>query len=379
MARVTLETIEKSFGKIRALKGIDLDVEDREFFVLFGPAGAGKTTILKTVAGIEFPDRGFVRFDGEIMNLVEPAVRNVSMVFENYALYPHMSVFDNIASPMRSPLHREKEDVIRERVHKIADTMGIGHLLERLPSQLSNGQRQRTALGRCLVRSPRVFLMDEPLAHLDAKLRHLMRTELKAMQTQFDTTTIYVTHDYTEAMSLGDRIAILDEGRIVQVGTGETIYYTPVNDFVAKLVGEPEINLVDAELVSVGGEMMMRLGNAPQTFPVPVDVVPVLQELCGSVKSWRVGIRAKNIQYSFEALSDALDGVVYNLEPIGNKSILTVKVGETSYQTVINNDMKMELDSRIYLRPDMENALFFDGDTGRFVVRHNQAGLLQGR
>ena len=374
MARVTLETIEKSFGKIRALKGIDLDVEDREFFVLFGPAGAGKTTILKTVAGIEFPDRGFVRFDGEIMNLVEPAVRNVSMVFENYALYPHMSVFDNIASPMRSPLHREKEDVIRERVHKIADTMGIGHLLERLPSQLSNGQRQRTALGRCLVRSPRVFLMDEPLAHLDAKLRHLMRTELKAMQTQFDTTTIYVTHDYTEAMSLGDRLAILDEGRIVQ-----TIYYTPVNDFVAKLVGEPEINLVDAELVSVGGEMMMRLGNAPQTFPVPVDVVPVLQELCGSVKSWRVGIRAKNIQYSFEALSDALEGVVYNLEPIGNKSILTVKVGETSYQTVINNDMKMELDSRIYLRPDMENALFFDGDTGRFVVRHNQAGLLQGR
>ncbi len=379
MARVTLETIEKSFGKIRALKGIDLDVEDREFFVLFGPAGAGKTTILKTVAGIEFPDRGFVRFNGEIMNLVEPAMRNVSMVFENYALYPHMSVLDNIASPMRSPLHREKEDVIRERVQKIADTMGIGHLLERLPSQLSNGQRQRTALGRCLVRSPRVFLMDEPLAHLDAKLRHLMRTELKAMQTQFDTTTIYVTHDYTEAMSLGDRIAILDEGQIVQVGTGESIYYTPINDFVAKLVGEPEINLVDAELVSVGGEMMVRLGNAPQTFPVPVDVAPVLQNLCGSVKSWRVGIRAKNIQYSFEALSDALEGVVYNLEPIGNKSILTVKVGETSYQTVINNDMKMELDSRIYLRPDMENALFFDRDTGRFVVRHNQAGLLQGR
>ena len=260
-------TFESDDGKIRALKGIDLDVEDREFFVLFGPAGAGKTTILKTVAGIEFPDRGFVRFNGEIINLVEPAMRNVSMVFENYALYPHMSVFDNIASPMRSPLHREKEDVIRERVQKIADTMGIGHLLERLPSQLSNGQRQRTALGRCLVRSPRVFLMDEPLAHLDAKLRHLMRTELKAMQTQFDTTTIYVTHDYTEAMSLGDRIAILDEGRIVQVGTGETIYYTPVNDFVAKLVGEPEINLVDAELVSVGGEMMMRLGNA-RAWPI---------------------------------------------------------------------------------------------------------------
>lgn len=377
MAYITLEGIEKSFGKIQALKGVDLEVRDKEFFVLFGPAGAGKTTILKTVAGIEFPDRGFVRFDGEITNLVEPAARNVSMVFENYALYPHMSVFDNIASPMRSPLYREREDVIGEKVRKIADMMGIGHLLERLPSQLSNGQRQRTALGRCLVRSPKVFLMDEPLAHLDAKLRHLMRTELKAMQAQFDTTTIYVTHDYTEAMSLGDRIAILDAGKIVQVGTGETIYYTPINEFVAKLVGEPEINLVDAELISREGGMAVRLGDAPQCFPVPADITGVLQDSFGSVKNWRVGIRAKNIAYSFEASSDSLEGTVYNLEPIGNKSILTVKVGETSYQTVVDNALRMELDSVIYLKPDMENALFFDKDTGRFVVRHNQAGLLQ--
>lgn len=377
MAHVTLEGIEKSFGKIQALKGVDLEVRDKEFFVLFGPAGAGKTTILKTVAGIEFPDRGFVRFDGEITNLVEPAARNVSMVFENYALYPHMSVFDNIASPMRSPLYREKEDVIQEKVRTIADMMGIGHLLDRLPSQLSNGQRQRTALGRCLVRSPKVFLMDEPLAHLDAKLRHLMRTELKAMQVQFDTTTIYVTHDYTEAMSLGDRIAILDAGKIVQVGTGETIYYTPINEFVAKLVGEPEINLVDAELLSREGKMEVRLEGAPQCFPVPADITGVLQDAFGSVKNWRVGIRAKNIAYSFEASSDSLEGTVYNLEPIGNKSILTVKVGETSYQTVVDNALRMELDSVIYLKPDMENALFFDKDTGLFVVRHNQAGLLQ--
>ena len=377
MARVTLERIEKSFGPVQALKGIDLEVRDKEFFVLFGPAGAGKTTLLKTVAGIEFPERGFVRFNGEVVNLVEPAARNVSMVFENYALYPHMSVFDNIASPMRSPLYREKEDVIQTKVRKIADVMGIGHLLERLPSQLSNGQRQRTALGRCLVRSPKVFLMDEPLAHLDAKLRHLMRTELKAMQTQFDTTTIYVTHDYTEAMSLGDRIAILDEGRIVQVGSGESIYYTPVNEFVAKLVGEPEINLVDAELIARDGRMMVRLGEASQVFPVPEDVAGVARDACASVKNWRVGIRAKNIAYSFESSPDSLEGAVYNLEPIGNKSILTVKVGETSYQTVVGNDLKLELDSPIHLKPDIENALFFDRDTGRFVARHNQAGLLQ--
>ncbi|NLL37042.1 MAG: ABC transporter ATP-binding protein [Fretibacterium sp.] len=379
MAHIALEKIEKTFGKVQALKGVDLEVRDKEFFVLFGPAGAGKTTILKTVAGIEFPERGLVRFDGEIVNLVEPSARNVSMVFENYALYPHMTVFDNIASPMRSPRYKESEETIREKVQKVADMMGIGHLMDRLPSQLSNGQRQRTALGRCLVRSPKVFLMDEPLAHLDAKLRHLMRTELKAMQAQFDTTTIYVTHDYTEAMSLGDRVGILNEGKIVQIGSGDAIYYTPANEFVAKLVGEPEINLMDAEFVTEEGELKVRLDEAPQLFPVPTDVAAVLRDNYDSVKKWRVGVRGTNIPHSFEPQLTSLEGVVYNLEPIGNKSILTVKVGERLYQSVAKNDMKAELDTRIYLEPDITHALFFNGDTGQFVTRHNQAELLQGR
>lgn len=381
MAHIALDKISKSFGKVQALKEITLEVNDKEFFVLFGPAGAGKTTILKTVAGIEFPEKGFVRFDGQVMNLVEPAQRNVSMVFENYALYPHISVFDNIASPMRSPLYKESESVIKEKVQKVADMMGIGHLLDRLPSQLSNGQRQRTALGRCLVRSPKVFLMDEPLAHLDAKLRHLMRTELKAMQAEFDSTTIYVTHDYTEAMSLGDRVAIIDEGEIVQVGSSDAVYYTPANEFVAKLVGEPEINMTDAELVAEGDSVAIRLGDTQQAFPIAPDVAEALKNsLCFS-KHWRVGIRANNIAYSFKPSEDepCLSGLVYNLEPIGNKSILTVKVGEQLYSSIAPNDMRLELDSKIYLKPDMDNALFFNGSSGQFVVRHNQAELLRGR
>lgn len=380
MAHIRLEGIRKSFGKVRALKSIDLDVRDREFFVLFGPAGAGKTTILKTVAGIEFPDGGLVRFDGEVMNLVEPALRNVSMVFENYALYPHMTVYDNIASPMRSPLHRKDEAAIEEQVKKIAGMMGIGDLLERLPSQLSNGQRQRTAIGRCLVRSPRVFLMDEPLAHLDAKLRHLMRTELKSMQAEFDTTTIYVTHDYTEAMSLSDRVGIINEGEIVQIGSSDEIYYTPVNEFVAKLVGEPEINIIEVDLFRRDGRLHAVLRGNGHSFPVEDDVAEALSTAPNDTCSnWRMGVRGINVGYSFEETGNSVEGTVYNLEPIGNKTILTIRTGELYFQAVAKNDLQAELDSRIFLSLDMKNALFFNGDTGRFVARHNQSELVRGR
>ncbi len=377
MAHIALEGISKSFGKVQALRNIDLTVRDREFFVLFGPAGAGKTTILKTVAGIEFPDAGLVRFDDEVVNLVEPALRNVSMVFENYALYPHMTVYDNIASPMRSPLYRKDEAVIKQEVQKVADMMGIGSLLERLPSQLSNGQRQRTALGRCLVRSPRVFLMDEPLAHLDAKLRHLMRTELKSMQAEFDTTTIYVTHDYTEAMSLSDRVGIINLGEIVQIGSSDEIYYTPRNEFVAKLVGEPEINLVDVDLVSREGTLCAVFAGTDRCLPVNDDVAGVLSD--STIPKWRMGIRGLNVGYCFTEEENCVEGSVYNLEPIGNKAILTIKVGESLFQAVAPNDLRAELDSPIYLKLDMNNALFFNGETGDFVVRHNQAELVRGR
>lgn len=380
MAHIRLEGIRKTFGKVRALKSIDLDVRDREFFVLFGPAGAGKTTILKTVAGIEFPDGGLVRFDDEIMNRVEPALRNVSMVFENYALYPHMTVYDNIASPMRSPLHRKDEASIKEQVEKIAGMMGIGSLLERLPSQLSNGQRQRTAIGRCLVRSPRVFLMDEPLAHLDAKLRHLMRTELKSMQAEFDTTTIYVTHDYTEAMSLSDRVGIINEGEIIQIGSGDEIYYTPVNEFVAKLVGEPEINIIEIDLFRRDGRLHAVLRGNGHSFPVEDDVAEALSAAPNdSCSNWHMGIRGINVGYSFTETGNSVEGTVYNLEPIGNKTILTIRTGDLFFQAVAKNDLQAELDSRIFLSLDMKNALFFNGDTGRFVARHNQSELVRGR
>jgi ABC-type sugar transport system ATPase subunit len=238
MAKIELSKITKRFGKVTALDDVTLTIEDKEFFVLFRPAGAGKTTILNNIAGIQVPTEGVVKIGGSVVNQMDPAERNVAMVFENYALYPHMTVYDNIASPMRSPRYRKDEAYIKEAVHRVAKLMKIDMLLERLPSQLSNGQRQRVALGRALVREPNVFLMDEPLAHLDAKLRNLMRSELKEMQHNFQTTSIYVTHDFMEAMSLGDRIGIINRGKIVQVGTGDEVYYMPANEFVAQLMGD---------------------------------------------------------------------------------------------------------------------------------------------
>lgn len=372
MAHIELCNITKKFKKTTALDSINLEVKDKEFFVLFGPAGAGKTTILKTIAGIEFPDAGYVKMDGEIVNRMEPAKRNVSMVFENYALYPHISVFDNIASPMRSPLYKKDEDFIKRKVYAIASLMKIDHLMERLPSQLSNGQRQRVALGRCLVREPNVFLMDEPLAHLDAKLRHFMRAELKEMQAAFNTTTIYVTHDYMEALSLGDRIGIINHGQIEQIGTADEVYYTPANEFVAKLLGEPEINIFEAKMEIQDGKLKLRMLGKEKRFDISDDVAKLLEK--GKYKSLEVGFRGNDVKYSFTKKDDDyVEAVVYIVEPIGNKTILTVNIGGQLIRIIATNDLQAEMDSTMYVKFDMNNAMFFNGEDRTFIIRHNQA------
>lgn len=375
MAKIELRNITKVFGKVSALKDVSLVVEDKEFFVLFGPAGAGKTTILKTVAGLEFPNEGAVYINDENSNLVEPSKRNVSMVFENYALYPHLTVFENIASPMRSPLYKKDEETIKREVNRVASMMKIDHLLERLPSQLSNGQRQRTALGRCLVRDPNVFLMDEPIAHLDAKLRHFMRAELKEMQAAFDTTTIYVTHDYLEAMSLGDRIAVINEGEIIQIGTPDEIYSTPTNEFVARLMGEPEIAIFDVDKIDNGETMKVSMFGSDKMYELKQDVAGKIRER--DCEQLRMGIRGGDIKFSFtQDDGDFIESTVYSVEPIGNKTILVVDVNETLLNIVATNDFMAELDSRIYIKLNIEKALFFDNDKN-YIYRHNQEKILE--
>ncbi len=367
MARITLERIVKRYGNNVALDGLDLDIQDNEFFVLFGPAGAGKTTLLKTIAGVEFPQEGLVKIGDEIVNHVEPMYRNVSMVFENYALYPHLNVYDNIASPMRSKLYRQDEATIRQQVERVTEMMKIDHLWERKPSQLSNGQRQRVAIGRCLVRSPNVFLMDEPLSHLDAKLRHFMRGELKEMQSSFNSTTIYVTHDYMEAMSLADRIAVLNRGKIEQLGTSLEMYYTPCNEFVARLFGEPEINIFPGELEEENGRLGVRALREQEIMPIEEDAAQVLREQ--DIRQVDVGIRGNDISFSFTPQEGSIAGTVYANEPIGNKVVMTVDIHGARLSLVAPNDTQARIDQPVYIRPDMKNAIFFDGQTQEYITR----------
>lgn len=375
MAKIELRNITKKFGSVTALEDISFEVNDKEFFVLFGPAGAGKTTILKVIAGIEFPDKGEVRISDKNVNNVEPAKRNVSMVFENYALYPHLTIYDNIASPMRSPLYKKDEETVKKEVLRVASMLKIDQLLDRLPSQVSNGQRQRTALGRCLVREPNVFLMDEPIAHLDAKLRHFMRAELKEMQSAFNTTTIYVTHDYMEALSLGDRIAIINEGKILQIGTGDEVYLTPASEFVAKFIGEPEINLFDIGLVKEDNHLFAHMLDQEINCKIEEDVAKVLEE--GGYQNVRIGLRGSDIAFSFRKENkEYMNGKVYSVEPIGNKTILVIDVNGQLLRLIAPNDLKANIDDEIYIRIKMDRAMFFNADNHEYIYRHNQNELL---
>ncbi len=377
MAKITLENISKSFGKVQALDGISLDVKDKEFFVLFGPAGAGKTTILNCIAGITMPEEGVVKFDDQIMNLVDPAHRNVAMVFENYALYPQMTVYDNMASALRSKLYKADESEIKKRIDWAAKIMKMDNLLERLPSQLSNGQKQRVAMGRALVRTPNVFLMDEPLAHLDAKLRNSMRTELKEMQANLGSTCIYVTHDFMEAMALGDRIAIIKEGKIVQIGNGDAIYYMPCNEFTAKLMGDPEINIIDAEISGSGNpySIRFRIDQADVVLPLPADdgVYAKIREQ--GLKRVHFGIRPQNVKYSFEPREGYFKATVYSYESIGNKSVIVADCGDVLHnqlRMIAPNGLNVAIDSNVYIHLEMEHVIFFDPDSKEYIVRYDE-------
>lgn len=372
MAQIELENITKQFGDVKALNNVNLTVRDNEFFVLFGPAGAGKTTLLKTIAGAEFPEKGLVKIDGAIVNHVESKDRNVSMVFENYALYPNLSVFDNIASPMRSKLYKKDEEYIKTAVDKVTKMMKINHLLERKPSQLSNGQRQRVALGRCLVRTPNVFLMDEPLAHLDAKLRHFMRGELKEMQTSINSTTIYVTHDYMEAMSLADRIAVLNHGEIIQIGTAQEMYYTPCNEFAARLFGEPEINILEGKKYTEKDGVYFKVLDQDVLLYPAEDTVRDLRDT--DTEHIHIGMRGNDIKFAFEKPGDEwMEGTVYANEPIGNKVIMTVSIADTKIGITCPNDTVAELDQKVYVKLNMTNAIYFNGDTEEFITRNNMS------
>ena len=264
MADVELQNISKSFGQIEAVKEVSLAIADGEFFVLLGPTGAGKTTTLRLIAGLEKPDSGSIHIAGKNMTAEIPAMRDVAMVYQQYSLYPHMTVFENMAFPLRSPLLKTPEDTIRRKVAEVAEVLQISHKLENRTTQLSGGEMQRVSIGRALVRSPAIYLMDEPLSSLDAKLRADLRVELKRIQTQLGATLLYVTHDQIEAMTMADRIGVLEAGRLVQIGRPRDIYEDPVSLYVGGRLGLPRINAIPANLFGGAPNGAHMMGLRPE-------------------------------------------------------------------------------------------------------------------
>ena len=326
--RLRLDHLSKRFVSMRgrhyALRDISLEIEDREFFVLLGPSGCGKSTMLNLIAGLEKPTEGEIWFGDKLAasgtegKFVPPRQRNVAMVFQSYALYPHMDVFGNIAFPLRVA-HEDKAD-IEQAVRKTADMLQVTDLLKAKPGELSGGQRQRVVIARAIVRRPGLFLLDEPLSNLDAQLRLSMRTELKKLQQELQITTLYVTHDQVEAMTLGDRIAVLRNGGIEQIGTPDELYSRPANTFVATFVGSPPMNLLDAELIFENGDMLIKIGAA--VLRIPRDANDRFRDRRpGKVT---VGVRPEDVRIAGDEAVLPIEAEVETVETLGRERLLHV-------------------------------------------------------
>ncbi len=354
MADVALQNITKRFKTVTALKNVSFEIKDGEFFVLLGPTGAGKTTTLRVIAGLERQDEGSVLFDGEPVDHLTPSERDVAFVFEQYSLYPTMTVYDNLAFPLRSPLRRMPEDFIRQRVRETAEKLNIDHLLERTTANLSGGEMQRVSLGRALVREPRIFLMDEPLSNLDAKLREALRVELQHLQKTEGSTTLFVTHDQIEALTMGDRIAVLNKGRIVQIGTPEDIYDRPATTFVAQLVGTPRINLLEA----AREDSTLHIANSTIHLPIPAD---------GDLPaSFLVGVRPEDVQIHSEG---EFAGQLALTEPLGVETVLHVKAGEQTLLSLVPGMTDLRVGDAVRFNVVRERLHYFRTDGTRIGIK----------
>jgi multiple sugar transport system ATP-binding protein len=325
MAQVALRKIVKTFDKTPAVQGIDLDIADREFIVLVGPSGCGKSTTLRMIAGLEEATSGEIYIGDQLVNDVPPKDRDIAMVFQNYALYPHMTVFENMSFGLR--LRKFPKAEIKERVDNAARILDITDLLARQPKQLSGGQRQRVAMGRAIVRNPKVFLFDEPLSNLDAKLRVQMRTEIKKVHQKVTTTTVYVTHDQIEAMTLADRVVVMNAGRIEQLGTPHEVYHTPLTRFVAGFIGSPGMNFIPCRLEGSNGGLSVRLTDT-LSFPVPQQRLARYSQHAG--RDLIFGLRPEDIiekRGELPAGRAAFDAQLDVVEPMGMETMVYFMTG----------------------------------------------------
>ncbi len=365
MAEVVAQGLTKQFGRTVAVDQLNLDCRDGEFFVLLGPSGAGKTTTLSLIAGLIAPTSGRIFIAGRDATGLDPADRDVAMAFETYALYPHLSVYDNLAFPLRSPraVGRYTPKALDERVRSIAAILQIDMLLGRMPTQLSGGQKQRVALGRALVREPALFLLDEPIAHLDATLRNRMHAELRHVQKELGTTTIYATPDYVEAMAMGDRLAVAHQGRVLQVGSPLEVYYRPANEFVARFMGDPPMNFFDCDLAVDGDRRAIRLGG--QALPLAgAQAEAAARPSTGRV---RVGVRPGDIGLARggdDAGGATVPCEVLVVEPSERTLVLTLRGDGIDFKLKMPSDASVRRGDRLRVRFDAGKFYLFDQATG---------------
>ncbi|WP_049925923.1 ABC transporter ATP-binding protein [Halopiger goleimassiliensis] len=370
MSSISLRNVTKRFDDVTAIDGVELDVENGEFVVLVGPSGCGKSTLLRTIAGLESATAGSVVLDDEDVTDLDPADRDVAMVFQNYALYPHMTARRNMTFGLGSSGSDLEGEELDARVREVAEMLGIADLLDRKPAELSGGEKQRVAMGRALLRDPEVFLLDEPLSNLDAKLRDQMRTELLDLHRELGVTTVYVTHDQTEAMTLGDRIAVLNDGRIQQIDDPQQVYDYPENRFVAEFIGSPRMNVFRASLSTAGGRSRLLVDDDEIDLPgdpeppSPADSRPV-----------DVGIRPEDLSLADDdpGADAPLEVTVTMHESLGDSLLVYGTTGSQQLRFLTDPRRSIEPDDRVSLTVDRERIHLYDPETGEALYHSDPA------
>ena len=360
MAKVTIRNLCKKFGEVVAVGDINLDFTDGRLTVLVGPSGCGKTTLLRILAGLEKPTSGEVYIGDKEVAFVPAWDRNIAMVFQSYALYPHMTVFKNMAFPLEARKMSKKD--IKQQVQETAEVLGLTQLLNRYPRQLSGGQMQRVAIGRAIVRKPDLFLMDEPLSNLDAKLRVTMRAELKRLQRDLGVTTVYVTHDQAEAMTLADQLVVMKDGYVQQESRPEEVYFSPENVFVAGFIGSPPMNFIEGHLTAGGTCFIADCF----TYELPPEVHAGLAGLPES-KSVFLGIRPEDITVAITPVMNSFEGIVYIGEVLGKETLVTVKCGNEQVKAGVPISTRVEVGTQVWMRPAAEGLRIFDAKDSRIL------------
>lgn len=367
MGKLEFKNISKIYPNgFQAVHNFDLDVKDGEFVIFVGPSGCGKSTVLRMIAGLEEISSGELILDNKIINKCPPVERDIAVVFQDYALYGNMTVYDNVGMSLR--IRHQKDTDIYDKVQEASQMLGLSSLLNRLPGQLSGGQKQRVALGRSVVRQPKIFLMDEPLSNLDAKLRTSTRTEIVKLQRDLKVTTIYVTHDQTEAMTMADRMVVLKDGIIQQVGTPREIYYNPRNLFVAGFIGAPQMNMIEGK---IEGNCFMFEEYA---LDLPKEIVMQLEEYKN--RELVLGIRPEQVSVSCDGTSNTISGKLENKEFLGNHHILYVQIGKNLLACRVEG-MEDNFNEQIAIRFDVERSYFFDKETTELVLGGEEGGAYE--